>query len=312
MTGLVARSAAAAIVSASLFAAGARAQEPHAGRPAADPQESSPRERPTRPAEEGSKPPAEHAGNPAAAPEAGPPGAPDNTRTLPNLAERAGWPEPVADDLTQTLALFDLLEYQRVGSVNALRWDFLGWRGGDTRRLWVRSEGELNFESPLGGEADVQVLYGRLISPFFDLLVGGRVEQHYERDSRPVRAFAVVGLQGLAPGRFEVEPSLFLSHKGKVSGRFTASLDLYETQRLIVQPRLETEFSFQRDDEFGVERGINDVEVGLRLRYEVSRKFAPYFGVAYRQSLGGTRARVLREGGAPNEVQIVVGVRAWR
>jgi copper resistance protein B len=311
MTRFIVRSMAAAIVSASLFAAEAWAQEPHAGRPPSDAQESPPRQQP-RPAEEESKPPAEHVGSPAAVPEAGPPAPADDTRTLPNLSARAGWPEPVADNLTQTFALFDLLEYQRVGEVNALRWDFLGWHGGDEHRLWVRSEGELNFESPLGGEADVQVLYGRLISPFFDLLVGGRVEQHYERDSRPTRAFAVVALQGLAPGRFEVEPSLFLSHKGKVSGRFTAALDLYQTQRLILQPRLETEFSFQRDDEFGVERGINDVEIGLRVRYEVSRKFAPYFGVAYRQSLGATRSRVLREGGAPNEVQIVVGVRAWR
>jgi len=293
MTGFLTRCLAAAVVSAFLFAAGARAQEPHEGHPATDPHESSPRDQPPRPAEEEAS-------------------QADDTRTLPNLAERAGWPEPVADDMTQTLALFDLLEYQRVGSVNALRWDFLGWHGGDERRLWVRSEGELNFGPDLGGEADLQVLYGKLISPFFDLLVGGRVEQHYERGSSPTRAFAVVGLQGLSPGRFEVEPSLFLSHKGKVSGRFTAALDLYQTQQLILQPRFETEFSFQRDDDFGVERGMNDVEVGVRLRYEINRKFAPYAGIAYRQSLGATRSRVLREGGAPNEVQIVVGVRVWR
>lgn len=310
MTRIVVRSAAAAIAAAFVFAAGARAQEPHEAHPKPD-AKAPPPQQPPRPAE-AAKPSAGQAGDPAAAPEAGPPGALDDTRTLPNLEERAGWPEPVADDMTQTLALFDLLEYQRVGSVNAARWDFLGWHGGDEHRLWVRSEGELNFGPQLGGEADLQLLYGKLISPFFDLLVGGRVEQHYERGESPTRAFAVVGLQGLSPGRFEVEPALFLSNKGKVSGRFTASLDLYQTQRLILQPRFETEFSFQRDDEFGVERGINDVEVGLRLRYEISRRFAPYVGVAYRQSLGATRSRVLREGGAPNEVQVVVGVRAWR
>lgn len=250
--------------------------------------------------------------NPAAAPQAGPPDAEQGTTTLPNLSDRTGWPEPVADSETYSLALFDLLEYQRVGSVNVLRWDFLGWRGGDKHRLWVRSEGDLNFVRPLGGEADLQLLYGKLVSPFFDLLVGGRVEQHYERGRNPTRAFAVVSLQGLAPGRFEVEPSLFLSHRGKVSGRFTSSLDLYQTQRLILQPRFETEFTFQRDEDFGVERGINDFEVGLRLRYEMRREFAPYFGVSYRRSLGATAARVAREGGDPNELQFVVGVRWWR
>lgn len=254
------------------------------------------------------------AANPSAAPQAGSPDAEQGTKTLPNLSHpnRAGWPSPTADSVTYTYTLFDLLEYQRVGSVNVLRWDFLGWRGGDKNRFWFKSEGELNVESPLGGEGDLQLLYGRHITPFFDLQMGVRFEQHYEHDSRPKRAFAVIGLQGLAPGRFEVEPALFLSNKGKLLGRFTGSLDLYQTQRLILQPRLETEFAPQRDEEFGIERGLNDVEIGLRLRYEVRREFAPYFGVSYRRSFGATRERVLREGGAPNEVQFAVGVRMWR
>ena len=251
------------------------------------------------------------AANQPASPQEGPPGKAKGTRTLPNLSDRSGWPEPVADNATYSYALFDVLEYRRAGRVNALRWDFLSWRGGDRHRLWVKSEGELNFESPLGGEADLQLLYGRLVSPFFDLQVGVRFEQHYERDSKPARVFAVVGLQGLAPGRFEVEPALFLSNRGKVSGRFTASLDLFQTQRLVLQPRFETEFAAQRDAEFGVERGINDAELGVRLRYEIRREAAPYVGVSFRQSFGATRARVLREGGDPNELQFVIGVRTW-
>lgn len=252
------------------------------------------------------------AANPQAEPQTGSPAAARDTTTLPNLSDRSGWPSPTADDAPYTFRLFDLLEYQRAGGVNTMRWDFLGWRGGDRNRFWFKSEGELNFASPLGGEADLQLLYGRQITPFFDLQTGVRFEQHYERDSKPKRAFLVIGLQGLAPGRFEVEPALFISNKGKVSGRFTGSLDLYQTQRWIWQPRLETEFAAQRDDEFGVERGISDVEVGVRLRYEIRREYAPYFGISYRQSFGATRARVSREGGATNAIQIVVGVRTWR
>lgn len=186
------------------------------------------------------------------APQSGTTEAPQEVRTLPNLSEQEGWPEPTADNAKYSSFLSDLLEGQRIAGVNALRWDFLGWYGGDTRRLWFRSEGAVYPSGDPGGEADVQVLYGTLISPFFDLQVGGRVEQHYERGTSPVRVFAVVGLQGLSPGRFEVEPALFLSNKGKVSGRFTASLDLYQAQRLVLQPRFETEVAVQRDDEFGV------------------------------------------------------------
>ena len=247
----------------------------------------------------------------AGAPQSGSTEAPQEVKTLPNLSEQAGWPEPTADNAKYTSFLSDLLEGQRIGSVNALRWDFLGWYGGDTRRLWFRSEGAVYPSGDPGGEADVQVLYGTLISPFFDLQVGGRVEQHYERGTSPVRVFAVVGLQGLSPGRFEVEPVLFFSNKGKVSGRFTASLDFYQTQRLVLQPRFETEIAAQQDEEFGVERGVSDAEVGLRLRYEIRREYAPYIGVSYRQSFGATRERVRREGGNPNEVQFVFGVRTW-
>ena len=234
----------------------------------------------------------------------------DRVATLPNLAKR-GWPDPVADNARYTSFLSDLLEGQRIEGVNAVRWDFLSWYGGDTRRLWFRSEGVVYPSGEPGGEADVQVLYGTLISPFFDLQIGGRLEQHYERGTSPVRVFAVVGLQGLSPGRFEIEPALFVSNKGKVSGRFTASVDLYQTQRLVLQPRFETEIAAQQDEEFGVERGISDAEVGFRLRYEIRREYAPYFGVSYRQSFGSTRERVRREGGNPNEVQFVFGVRAW-
>jgi copper resistance protein B len=223
----------------------------------------------------------------------------------------ARWPSPVADDTPFSLILLDVLEYQRTGSVDGARWDVVGWWGGDWRRLWVKSEGELYGGSGAGGQIDAQVLYGRLVSPFFDLQAGLRVEQHREVARDPTRVFAVLGVQGLSPYRFEVEPALFLSNKGKLSGRLTASYDLLLTQRLIAQPRFETEIAAQADREFGVEPGVNSAELGLRLRYEIRRELAPYLGLSYRRTLGETRERVLREGGEPNELQTVVGLRAW-
>ena len=233
---------------------------------------------------------------------------------VPLLAQdsaKPDWPEPVGDNEAYTSRLFDVLEGQRAAGANALRLDFVSWHGGDVHRLWLKSEGALYPSSHAGGEADLQLLYGKLVFPFFDLQVGGRVEQHYERDSSPARVFAVVALQGLAPGRFEVDPALFLSNKGKVSGRFTASLDVRQTQRLVLQPRVETEFALQRDEEFGVEPGVGDAEFALRLRYEIRREYAPYVGVSYRRDFGATRDRVIREGGDPNEIRLVFGVRLW-
>jgi copper resistance protein B len=249
------------------------------------------------------------AGNAAAAPQPVAAGA-SNVTTLPNLSERSKWPSPVDDNANNSYVLFDLLEFQRIRGINAIRWDALGWYGGDKQRLWIKSEGEQYGSSRTGGEADVQALYGKLIAPYFDFQAGVRYEKHFENNN-PQRVFAVVGLQGLAPGRFDIEPAFFVSNKGKTSVRFTGTYDTLLTQRLILQPRFETEIAFQRDNELGVARGVNDVEVGLRLRYEVRRELAPYFGVTFRQSFDVTAQRVLREGGVPNALEFVVGLRIW-
>ena len=231
--------------------------------------------------------------------------------TMPSPSEKSKWPTPVADSDNYSYVLFDLLEFQRIRGINALRWDALGWYGGDKHRLWIKSEGEQYGSSHSGGELDVQALYGKLISPFFDLQTGVRYEKHFESNN-PQRVFAVVALQGLAPGRFEINPEFFVSNKGKTSMRFTGTYETLLTQRLVLQPRFETEIAFQRDNEFGVPRGVNDVEVGLRLRYEFRRELAPYIGVTFRQSFDVTAQRVLRERGVPNALEFVIGVRMWR
>ena len=238
-------------------------------------------------------------------------GATSAVAQAPAPAAKPPWPYPIADQAVYSNVLFDLLEYQRVGSVNALRWDVVGWRGGDQRRVWVKSEGSLYPGAGGRGEFDLQALYGRLVTPFFDLQAGARIEQHREVDRKPARMFAVVGLQGLSPYRFELEPLLFLSNTGKMSGRLTATNDLLLSQRLILQARFETEVAAQTDDGFGVDRGVNDVELGLRLRQEIRRELAPYLGLSYRRSTGAAAGRVRREGGVPNTLQVVAGVRTW-
>jgi copper resistance protein B len=226
-------------------------------------------------------------------------------------SDKSMWPYPIGDRASYSNLLIDLLEYQRVNDVNGLRWNLVGWHGGDERRLWIKSEASLYPDAHGGGEFDVQALFGKLVTSFFDLQVGGRFEQHREVDNTPVRAFAVIGLQGLSRYRFDLEPMLFLSNKGKLSGRFAASYDTRLTQRMIVQTRVETELAAQRDEEFGIDRGVNDIDVGIRVRHEIRREFAPYVGVTYRHRFAATADRVRREGGIPSAVEVSAGVRTW-
>lgn len=245
-----------------------------------------------------------------AAPHADPSHALTGTTALPSRINRSSWPSPVADSALYSFLRSELLEYQRdTDGLDALRWDLLGWFGGDYHRLWVKSEGR--FAPREDSEVEAQVLYGRLIAPFFDLQAGLRVDQRLRPGADLTRVYGVLGLQGLAPYRFDIEPTLFLSHKGKVSARLTASYDVLLTQRLVVQPRLETNVALQRDTDLGSGAGLNDLDLSLRLRYEIRRELAPYIGFTWKESFGETHDLLIQEGAHPAHLAFVTGVRLW-
>ena len=231
---------------------------------------------------------------------------------LPKLPERHDWPEPVSDNAIYRYSLLEITEFQSARDApNAFRWDVYGWRGGDVHRFWWKSEGRIATATTEGTEFEAQALYGKLLSPYFDLQAGVRIDQRRREGSDPTRAYAVIGLQGLSPYRFDIEPSVFISHKGQVSGRLTASLDLLLSQRLVLQPRLETNLALQDDEEIGVAAGWNDAELGVRVRFEIRREFAPYVGVTWKESFGATHRLTTQEGGDPSHFVVVVGARTF-
>lgn len=233
------------------------------------------------------------------------------TTTLPNLEDRSGWPEPTADSANYSYLVTELLEYRESRAAGAIRWDIYGWYGGDVNRLWVKTEGLQDVSGPGGGEQEGQLLYGRLISPFFDFQAGVRFANRSGPGPNQSRTYAAIGVQGLAPYRYSLEPTLFISQDGKVSMRATATYDQQLTQRLILQPRFEFDAAVQKDRSFGVGSGLNKTELGLRLRYEVKREFAPYVGVSWTQSYGNTKRLARAEGEDTSLVSIVAGVRMW-
>jgi copper resistance protein B len=192
------------------------------------------------------------------------------------------------------------------GEDEAYLWDLQGWHGGDVHKLWWKSEGG----GALGGnprDAELQVLYSRAVTPFFDMQLG------FRRDFRPSpqRSHAVIGVQGLLPYVFEIDAAAFLSEDGDLSGRFEAEYDVRILQRLVLQPRVELNFSAQSIPELGIGSGLGSVESGLRLRYEVRREIAPYLGIAWERKRGRTADRARAAGGDTRSREIIVGVRAW-
>ncbi len=224
---------------------------------------------------------------------------------------KAGWPSPVMDEETFGLAIFDLLEYQSTGNNGSLNWDFISWRGGDVHRLWVKSEGAYGLSSPRSGDADLQVLYGKLVTSYYDAQIGARLEQTLGDGQRSSRASAVLGLQGLAIYIFEFESALFIGSGGHVAGRIAASKDFRFTQKAIVQARIETNAAAKKSDEFEMGSGINDLELGLRLRYEFKREIAPYIGLTSSSLYGETAEYKKLSGGKSFELNAVCGIRLW-
>lgn len=236
-------------------------------------------------------------------------------RTLPNLSPQRGWPSPVNDQENRLFTLVDVLEYRprtRGGeSTSDYRWDIEGWYGGDYNRVWFKSEGQQDTAFKADYDVDLQLLYGRFLKKYYDFQMGGRVETQEFRGRNVTRGLGVIGIQGLVPYNYEFESALFIDQDGAVSARVSFTKDMLLTQRLIAQLRLETNAAIQRVERFTTGSGLNNLEFGLRLRYEIRREFAPYVGISLDRSFGETATLVREDGGDPSQIRFVVGVRAW-
>lgn len=188
-----------------------------------------------------------------------------------------------------------------------LLWDIDAWYGGAINRLWLKSEAEYSFDHNAFEELEVQALYSRAISPFFNLQTG--IRHDFEPDAG--RTHAVLGIQGEAPYWFEIDAALFLSDEGELTGAVETEYELRLTQRLLLQPRAELTWSAEAIPELGIGSGLGTIETGLRLRYEIRRQFAPYIGVEWGRQLGETGDFARAAGGRTDSTALVAGLRVW-
>ncbi len=215
--------------------------------------------------------------------------------------------QPIHDNEIFAVFRVDRLEYQTKEGDEILLWDIEAWVGRDYNKIYFKSEGTYLLDDDKAEEISTELLYSRNIASFWDLQAGIRHDFRPE----PTRTFAALGVEGLAPLWFEVDATAYVSEDGDVSASLEVEYDLLLSQRLILQPRFETSIAVQEVEEYGVGQGINDIVLGLRLRYEISRKFAPYIGVSWTQKIGETADLAEAEGEDTNVTSLVIGVRGW-
>jgi copper resistance protein B len=212
---------------------------------------------------------------------------------------------PVHDNGIFSYVLFNRLEAWDADPGTAFGWEGQAWIGTDLNRVWLRSEGERvagRTES-----ADLEVLYGRSVAPWWDVVAGIR------HDFQPggSQDFAAIGLVGLAPYKFEVEATAYIGESGQTAARIEVEYETLLTNRLILQPLVEINVYGKDDEHRGIGSGLSTVEAGLRLRYEFTRRFAPYIGVVRERAFGNTADFRQAEGEPVDDTRLVAGLRIW-
>lgn len=224
----------------------------------------------------------------------------------------ASFPQPVPDDKLYAFTLFEQLEYQIVtndGSVDQLGWESQGWIGGDFNKFWWKNEGEAIFDGDNEGEMETDLLYSHLIAPFWNFQVGAQYANEWNADAYEDRWSSVIGLQGLAPYKFELDNSLYISEDGDTTFAFEAEYNIRITQRVVLQPRAELGIALQNIPGRDRAAGFTNADLALRLRYEIKRQFAPYIGVRYQTLLGETDNIAEDKGLDSEKLFVVVGLR---
>jgi copper resistance protein B len=225
---------------------------------------------------------------------------PDQVRLAPSGAQ------PVEDDTIFTHVLLEQAEGRWNGRNQEFRYDGQAWAGTDLNKIWLKSEGTVTNTGRFT-DGQHEFLLDRAISTYFDLQGGVRVDL----DQGVTRTWGAFGIQGLAPYFFDVEATLYVSDRGRFAARLKASYDLLITNRLILEPEAEINLYSKSDEGRGTGSRLSEIDAGLRLRYEITRKFAPYIGVSYVGRFFQSADFARREGESPNDVRFVFGVRSW-
>lgn len=137
--------------------------------------------------------------------------------------------------------------------------------GRDALKIGLRLEGEWGERN----ESQNLLYVARPVSDYFDLLGGLGVDQEGH-------GYWSVGLEGLMPYFFETEAFVSGRADGLVWIDLRQENEILLTQKAILTPFAQLRWRSKADGPEGVPAGISEATAGLRLRYEITRDFAPY------------------------------------
>ncbi len=211
----------------------------------------------------------------------------------------------LADEKSFGAVLIHRLEAVETDDNSWWAFDGQAWYGRTYDRANLKLEGEV--DSGKIHELSTELLWSHAVSPFWDTQLGIR----HDSGEDPDQTWIAFGVQGLAPYWFHLEATLYAGERGDTAAGLEAEYDLLFTQRLILQPRIELNLYGQNDEVRETGSGLSDLAAGLRLRYEITRHFAPYLGVEWAGLFGGTAEFARVENKPTEETRFVGGVHLW-
>jgi copper resistance protein B len=209
------------------------------------------------------------------------------------------------DDRKATgMVVIDQAEWLTGHDADAFGWEAHAWYGGDYNKLWFRTEGE--ERNGTTEDARTEVFWDRIVARWWSAQLGIREDL----GGQP-RTWAAVGLRGVAPYWIDTDVTLYVGDEGRTAVRVKFDYDARFTQRLILRPELEANLYGKSDPERHIGSGLSDLEIGLRLRYELRREIAPYVGVEWSRSFSGTADFARAAGEDVEKWRWTAGVRVW-
>jgi copper resistance protein B len=210
--------------------------------------------------------------------------------------------ETLEDPFNRAIKI-DELEALDADDTTDLRWDVGMWVGRSLNKLAIRTEGEQSDGST--ERAELQLLWAHSVARWWDIVAGARAD--FAPGSN--KTWAAFGVQGLAPYRFDVEATAFVSDGGDTAARIEAEYDLLITKKLVLQPQIELNWYGQSDFERGYGSGLSSGEAALRLRYEIRREVAPYIGLVHERLWGDSAGAAQAAGHEADDTSLVAGIR---
>lgn len=174
--------------------------------------------------------------------------------------------------------------------------------GKDLNRFWLTTKGSTQHGET--DAAEIRLFYSRTIRPHIGVQLG------LKRDLKPEpeRDWLGFGLLAVMPYKIGVDASFFVGESGRTAARLEMAYRHWFTQKLSLTPDLEANFYGEDDPERGIGSGLSDLDLGLRLRYQIFKGVSPYTGITWKGNFGRTADIIESRGEDANDLRFMLGV----